>query len=63
MVRPEETVAKLTQDVTDLKSTAVATGEDASRARAKKSDKKTNIPKELSVSTKLYLLGSMRTYQ
>ena len=49
-VRLEETVAKLTQDVTDLKSTAVATGEDASGVGAKKPNKKTKIPKEQIVS-------------
>ena len=46
--RLEETVAKLTQDVTDLKS--VATAEDASGAKGSQKPKNKKIPKELSVS-------------
>lgn len=46
--RLEETVAKLTQDVTDLKS--VATAEDASGAKGSQKPKNRKIPKELSVS-------------
>ena len=46
--RLEETVAKLTQDVSALKS--VATAEDASGAKGSQKPKNKKIPKELSVS-------------
>ena len=49
-VHLEETVAKLTQDVTDLKSAGIAASENASGTKGSQKPKSRKIPRELSVS-------------